>query len=53
MTVYSIWESRFPADSANEGRVATEAIWRDMTHYDGYLVMSCSSTPTTRAICWW
>jgi heme-degrading monooxygenase HmoA len=37
MTVYSIWESRFPAASADDGRAITEAIWRDMTEYDGYL----------------
>ena len=37
MAIYSIWESRFPAESAGEGRAVTEAIWRDMTEYDGYL----------------
>jgi quinol monooxygenase YgiN len=37
MAIYSIWESRFPAGSADEGRAVTEAIWRDMTDYDGYL----------------
>ncbi len=36
MTIYSIWESRFPAESADEGRAVTEAIWRDMPEYDGY-----------------
>jgi heme-degrading monooxygenase HmoA len=35
--VYSIWESRFPAGSAEEGRAVTEAIWRDMQGCDGYL----------------
>jgi heme-degrading monooxygenase HmoA len=37
MAIYSIWESRFPAGSAGEGRAVTEAIWRDMPEYDGYL----------------
>ena len=37
MAIYSIWESRFPAAAAEEGRAATEAIWRDMPDYDGYL----------------
>jgi quinol monooxygenase YgiN len=37
MPVYSIWESRFPADAADEGRAVTEAIWRDMPSFDGYL----------------
>jgi len=37
MAIYSIWESRFPPGSADEGRAVTEAIWRDMTDYDGYL----------------
>jgi len=37
MPVYSIWESRFPAASAQEGRAVTEAIWRDMQGCDGYL----------------
>jgi heme-degrading monooxygenase HmoA len=37
MTIYSIWESHFPAESADEGRAATEAIWRDMPGYDGYV----------------
>jgi heme-degrading monooxygenase HmoA len=37
MSIYSIWESRFPAGAAAEGRAVTEAIWRDMLGYDGYL----------------
>lgn len=37
MTIYSIWESRFPASAAAEGRAVTEAIWRDMLGFDGYL----------------
>jgi quinol monooxygenase YgiN len=37
MPIYSIWESRFPAARAAEGRAVTEAIWRDMPCFDGYL----------------
>src|SRR5262249_39719569 len=37
MSVYSIWESRFPKEQAAEGRAVTEAIWRDMLSFDGYL----------------
>ena len=37
MAIYSIWESRFPAVRAAEGRAVTEAIWRDMPAFDGYL----------------
>src|SRR5262249_45166152 len=37
MAVYAIWESRFPADVADKGRAVTEAIWRDMPGFDGYL----------------
>jgi heme-degrading monooxygenase HmoA len=37
MSIYSIWESRFPAVAAADGRAVTEAIWRDMTDFDGYL----------------
>ncbi|HEX3732075.1 MAG TPA: antibiotic biosynthesis monooxygenase [Mycobacteriales bacterium] len=37
MPIYSIWESRFPAAAAAEGRAVTEAIWREMPRYDGYL----------------
>jgi heme-degrading monooxygenase HmoA len=37
VTVFSIWESYFPAEVVSEGRQATEAIWRDMTSFDGYL----------------
>jgi quinol monooxygenase YgiN len=37
MSVYSIWESHFAREVAREGRGVTEAIWRDMTAYDGYL----------------
>jgi hypothetical protein len=37
MAVYSVWESYFPGEAAQEGRAVTEAIWRDMTHFDGYV----------------
>ncbi len=37
LTIYSIWESRFPPESASEGRAVTEAIWRDMPDLDGYV----------------
>src|SRR5919106_1367566 len=37
MAIYSIWESRFPAARAAEGRAVTEAIWRDMQGCEGYL----------------
>ena len=37
MSIYSIWESRFPAEAAQEGIGVTKAIWRDMLSFDGYL----------------
>jgi quinol monooxygenase YgiN len=37
MPIYAIWESRFPAQRAAAGRAVTEAIWRDMTSFEGYL----------------
>jgi quinol monooxygenase YgiN len=37
MRFYSVWESHFAPQKKNEGREITEAIWRDMTHFDGYL----------------
>jgi hypothetical protein len=37
MPVYSVWQSHFPPEAAQEGRVVTEAIWRDMVHFAGYL----------------
>ena len=37
MSVYSIWESRFPADHVEEGVEVTRAIWHDMLSFDGYL----------------
>ncbi|GAA5135143.1 antibiotic biosynthesis monooxygenase family protein [Pseudonocardia adelaidensis] len=37
MPIYSIWESRFPGAQAAKGRAVTEAIWRDMPCFEGYL----------------
>ncbi len=37
MSVYSIWESTFPADRQEEGAEVTRAIWADMPAFDGYL----------------
>ncbi|HEY7631488.1 MAG TPA: antibiotic biosynthesis monooxygenase [Thermoleophilaceae bacterium] len=37
MSVYSIWESSFPAGSHEEGAAVTRAIWADMAEFDGYL----------------
>ena len=37
MPIYAIWESRFPGPRAAAGRAVTEAIWRDMTSFEGYL----------------
>jgi quinol monooxygenase YgiN len=37
MPIYAIWESRFSAPLAAEGRAVTEAIWRDMPCFVGYL----------------
>jgi quinol monooxygenase YgiN len=37
MPIYAIWESRFPVPRAAAGRAATEAIWRDMPSFEGYL----------------
>lgn len=37
MPIYSVWESRFGPEKAAEGLRITEAIWRDMTGFDGYL----------------
>jgi quinol monooxygenase YgiN len=36
MSVYSVWESHFSPDAAEEGRQITEAIWRDMPAFEGY-----------------
>jgi quinol monooxygenase YgiN len=37
MPIYAIWESRFPAARADQGREVTESIWRDMPCFEGYL----------------
>lgn len=37
MAIYSVWESHFPVAAAQEGRAITQAIWRDMSGFDGYL----------------
>jgi quinol monooxygenase YgiN len=37
MPVLSIWESRFPPEHVRRGREVTDAIWRDMPRYSGYL----------------
>jgi quinol monooxygenase YgiN len=37
LSVHSIWESRFPAEAAEQGISVTKAIWQDMLSYDGYL----------------
>jgi quinol monooxygenase YgiN len=37
MPVCSVWESHYPPEAAEEGRRVTEAIWRDMVAFDGYL----------------
>jgi quinol monooxygenase YgiN len=37
MPIYAIWESRFPAPLAAEGRAVTAAIWRDMPGFAGYV----------------
>jgi heme-degrading monooxygenase HmoA len=37
MPAYSVWESHFPPEETLEGHAIIEAIWRDMTKFDGYL----------------
>jgi quinol monooxygenase YgiN len=37
VSVFVIWESRFPAETAEEGVRVTQAIWRDMLSVDGYV----------------
>jgi quinol monooxygenase YgiN len=37
MPIYSVWESHFPSAETHKGRVITEAIWRDMREFDGYV----------------
>ena len=45
--VYSIWESRFPNESIEEGLEVTRAIWDDMRGFEGYLDQRSSGTSTT------
>ena len=37
MSVFSIWESRFPPAHVEQGREVTESIWREMPGFAGYL----------------
>jgi len=37
MAVFAIWESYYGSDAAADGKRVTEAIWRDMPGFDGYL----------------
>jgi quinol monooxygenase YgiN len=37
MPVFSVWESHFPSQARAEGQAVTEAIWRDMESFAGYL----------------
>jgi heme-degrading monooxygenase HmoA len=37
MSVYSVWESNFQPEDSQDGRATTEAVWRDMTRFDGYV----------------
>ena len=37
MPVFSVWQSFFPAGAHEEGVAVTEAIWRDMSDFDGYV----------------
>lgn len=37
MPVFSVWESHFPLEASDEARQITEAIWRDMKDFDGYI----------------
>jgi heme-degrading monooxygenase HmoA len=37
VSVYSIWETRCPRHTADEGLEVTRAIWADMPSFDGYL----------------
>jgi quinol monooxygenase YgiN len=37
VSIYVIWESRFSSARAVEGRAVSEAIWRDMPQFEGYL----------------
>ncbi len=37
MSVYSIWESRYPPERRDEGLAVTQAIWADMPQFEGLL----------------
>lgn len=37
MSIYAIWEFRFPAEAAREGLGVAEAIWNDMPGFEGYV----------------
>jgi len=37
MSIYAVWEFRFPAETAQEGLGVAEDIWRDMLGFEGYL----------------
>jgi heme-degrading monooxygenase HmoA len=37
VAIYSIWESRFSPELAEEGRRVTGVIWQDMQSFDGYV----------------
>jgi hypothetical protein len=37
MPVYSVWDFHFPPEQTQDGRAITEAIWRDMPLFDGYV----------------
>ena len=37
MSVYSIWESRYPPQRREEGLAVTWAIWADMPEFEGWL----------------
>lgn len=49
--VYSVWESQFPPEAAEEGRGVTEAIWVDMTQFAGCIAHQLLRTSTTPATC--
>jgi heme-degrading monooxygenase HmoA len=36
MSVFVIWESRFPPEAAADGRRVTESVWQDMPGFVGY-----------------
>jgi quinol monooxygenase YgiN len=37
LAIFSIWESYFPPELHDAGREVTEAIWKDMESYEGYV----------------